>query len=117
MLADPPHLLKRLGNNILDHKVVGVVVGRKNGGVLDRALMRDMVAIDGNAEYRLLHKIHPETNVEVNINVQRDLSRHCHFIFQLYTTYLQQGITCFLTIPVREMEPLEIEILIPQGIG
>ena len=52
MMADPPHLIKRLRNNLLDRGIQ-----TKNGTVLDRALMREMIAIDGNAEYRLLHDL------------------------------------------------------------
>ncbi|KAF0297948.1 Transposable element P transposase [Amphibalanus amphitrite] len=61
MMADPPHLIKRLRNNLLDRGV-----RTKNGAVLDRELMREMIAIDGNAEYRLLHKLHLQTHVEAN---------------------------------------------------
>ena len=62
VVADPPHVMKRLRNNLLDY---GITTSR--GGRLDRALMHDLVAVDGTSEYRILHKIHLQTHVEVRI--------------------------------------------------
>ena len=61
MMADPPHVIKRLRNNVLDGGV-----RTKRDGLINRTLMREIVALDGNAEYRLLHKLHLPTHVEVN---------------------------------------------------
>ena len=61
MMADPPHIMKRLRNNILDN---GVTTQR--GGRVDRALMEELLAIDGNAELRILHKLHLTSHVEVS---------------------------------------------------
>ncbi|KAF0314684.1 Transposable element P transposase [Amphibalanus amphitrite] len=60
VLADPPHM-KRVRNNLLDHGI-----RTSQGGLLDKALMEEMVAINGaSAEYRVAHKVHLATHVQV----------------------------------------------------
>ncbi|KAF0299913.1 Transposable element P transposase [Amphibalanus amphitrite] len=61
VLADPPHIMKRVRNNLLDHGI-----RTSQGGLLDKALMEEMVAINGaSAEYRVAHKVHLATHVQV----------------------------------------------------
>ncbi|KAF0288499.1 Transposable element P transposase [Amphibalanus amphitrite] len=72
MLADPPHVMKRLRNNILDKGVTTAA-----GGRVDRALMEDLLAIDGNAELKVLHKLHMSSHVElVSASSALALRRH-----------------------------------------
>ena len=53
--------MKRLRNNLLDQGVK-----TKGSGRLDKALMTEMVAINGAAaEYRVAHRVHLETHIEV----------------------------------------------------
>ena len=59
-MADPPHALKNLRNHLLD---AGITT--RSGERLDRPLMRQLLQVDGDAELRLLHKLHPATHVEV----------------------------------------------------
>ena len=59
-MADPPHALKNLRNHVLDKGVV-----TRSGERIDRPLMRQLLEVDGGAELRLLHKLHPTTHVEV----------------------------------------------------
>ena len=63
-MADPPHLMKRVRDNILKH---GIKTSR--GGVLNRDLMRDIIAIDGSTDHRILPKLHLQTHVEVGLDV------------------------------------------------
>ncbi|KAF0306299.1 Transposable element P transposase [Amphibalanus amphitrite] len=60
VFADPPHIMKRLRNHILDS-----VIHTRQGGRVDRALIQDLLAIDGDSELKLLHKLQPATHVEV----------------------------------------------------
>ena len=60
-MADPPHAMKNLRNHVLDK--AGIMT--RSGERLDRPLMRQLLQVDGDAEVRLLHKIHPTTHVEV----------------------------------------------------
>ena len=60
VMADPPHGLKNLRNHILDKGI-----RTRSGERVDRPLMRQLLQVDGDAEMRLLHKIHPTTHVEV----------------------------------------------------
>ena len=53
--------MKRLRSNILDG---GLRTSR--GGLVNRDLMRRLVAIDGNSQYKILHKINLHTHVEVS---------------------------------------------------
>ena len=63
VLADPPHIVKRLRNNLLDSGI-----RTSQGGLLNKALMEEMVAINGtSAEYRVAHKVHLTTHVQVCI--------------------------------------------------
>ena len=76
MLADPPHVMKRLRNNILDRGVTTTA-----GGKVNRTLMSDLLAIDGRAELRILPKLHVTSHVEVRIKLARSEQR-----------YLRQGV-------------------------
>ena len=61
MLADPPHVMKRLRNHILDNNV-----HTRFGGCVNRTLVEDLMKIDGSAELRLLFKLRMASHVEVN---------------------------------------------------
>lgn len=64
-MADPPHVLKRLRNNLLDSGI-----RTSGGGLLDRALMEEMVAINGAAaEYRIAHRVRLETHIQASGNM------------------------------------------------
>ena len=66
MMADPPHVMKRLRNNILDKGVKTRLDGHVN-----RTLMEELLAIDGNAELKILHKLHMAAHVEVSDMIVR----------------------------------------------
>ena len=60
MFADTPHLLKLLRNYVLDEGF-----NLPGGGRVDKELLADVLAIDGDREFKLLPKLGVKTHLEV----------------------------------------------------
>lgn len=62
MFADTPHLYKLLRNHLLDN---GLPL--PNGGVIDKQLFTDVLAIDSGNEFRILPKLGVDTHIMVSM--------------------------------------------------
>lgn len=61
VMADLPHAMKNLRNHILDKGVT-----TSDGGHVNKQLIAELLAIDGGAELRVLHKLHATTHLEAS---------------------------------------------------
>ncbi|KAF0297803.1 Transposable element P transposase [Amphibalanus amphitrite] len=61
VFADTPHLLKLLRNHVLDD---GITL--PNGGLVDKELLAQVLAIDEGRDYRILPKLNVDTHLEVH---------------------------------------------------